>query len=122
MRATIRRFESLDLEVGTPPPDATDVHVLVEMYVGPSDGPGEEQFSVEVMTASALQRLLATRRGAGQPVVWGRHRLFVDEFSWAEVEEFLRRQVESLEAESWHELASGIGRIAGWEFEDYREI
>ena len=45
---------------------------LVEVYVGPSDGPGEESFCLTVCTSAALAEVLSD-----QPVLVGRHGLFV---------------------------------------------
>jgi hypothetical protein len=87
----------------------------VEICAGPSDGPGEEYFQLTVCTPAALAELLA-----GEPVLVGRHWLFVAEFDAAAVERFLRRAVAEIEGQTWNEVAAKIGRLGLWEFEDYR--
>jgi hypothetical protein len=57
---------------------------------------------------------------ADQPVLMGRHWLFVAVFSPRVVEEFLRRRIEQIEGATWSEVAQKVGRLGLWEFEDYR--
>ncbi len=85
------------------------------MLVGPSDGPGEESFDVLVCTPGFLARE-ASQFG---PRI-GRHLLIVEAMDIANVKRFLEHQVSVLEAPSWSELASKIGQIGKWEFEEYR--
>jgi hypothetical protein len=79
----------------------------VEVYVGPSDGPGEESFCLTVCTPAALVEVLAD-----QPVLVGRHWLFVAEFSPRVVEEFLRRRIGEVEGGDL-ERGGAAGRAAG---------
>jgi len=50
----------------------------------------------------------------------GRHHLVTDPFDLARAKEFLRRQVESVEARDWPTLGQKLARLGYWEFEDYR--
>lgn len=75
---------------------------------------GEEQFQVEVVTPAALQTRLETGG-----FLLGRHLLIVDRFDWPSVSSFLRARFEEPEAATWQELATKLGRIGLWEFEDY---
>jgi hypothetical protein len=88
---------------------------LVEVLVGPSDGPGGESFCLTACTPAALVEVLAE-----QPVLVGRHWLFVAEFSPRVVEDFLRRRIEQIEGATWTEVAQKVGRLGFWEFEDYQ--
>ncbi len=47
--------------------------------------------------------------------------LIMEEYDAARMRIFLTDEIESLDAPTWHELASKIGRIGKWEFEDYQE-
>lgn len=117
MRAVIRRFEGVGREEpGTyisPSPD--DDAFLLRMLVGPADGPGEESFDVLVCTAAWLAGTVA-REG---PQI-GRHQLVVEKLDLEQAEQFLRRQIERLDASTWEGLAERIGRLGYWEFEDYQ--
>jgi hypothetical protein len=49
MRAQVRSLLSHEVEAGQPE-DPLNADVLVQVFDGPADGPGEEQFQVEVVT------------------------------------------------------------------------
>jgi Immunity protein 8 len=114
MRAVVRSVRFPDLEQGAQF-DPANVRELVEVCAGPSDGPGEEYFCLTVCTPAALAEVLED-----QPLLVGRHWLFVAEFDAKAVELFLRRAVERIEGPTWAEVAAKIGRLGLWEFEDYR--
>jgi hypothetical protein len=117
MRGAIRRFHSPDVDLETfRPTRADDCGILVQVLVGPADGPGEESFDVVVCTPRWLERQV---REDG-PLL-GRHHLVMDKYDVARMRSFLTEEIESLEASTWSELASKIGRIGKWEFEDYEE-
>lgn len=117
IRAALRRFHSPDVDLETYiPDDPGDVGVLVQVMAGPADGPGEESFDVVVCTPRWLERRV---RNEG-PLV-GRHHLIVERYDAARIWVFLTDAIESVEAETWSDLASKIGRVGMWEFEDYQE-
>ena len=80
MRVVVHSVRFPDLEQGLPDDPAVTAQ-LVEIYAGPSDGPGEERFQARVCTPAALSRMLAD-----QDVIVGRHWLFVDYFEAGHVE------------------------------------
>jgi hypothetical protein len=86
--------------------DPENTRQLVVVCAGPSDGPGEEYFCLEMCTPAALAELLTS-----QPVVVGRHLLFVAEFNVRLVEDFLPRAVQQVEGATWSEGAAKIGRL-----------
>lgn len=117
MRAEVRYFHSPDCDLEQfVPEDPADVGVLVQILVGPADGPGEESFDVLVLTPRRSSRWVEQKG----PLL-GRHHLFVNEFDWPVIKKFLTSAVEREVAPSWPELGERIGRIGKWEFEDYRE-
>jgi hypothetical protein len=117
MRCTIRRFHSPDVDLHTyAPTKAADVGILVQIMVGPAEGPGEESFDVVVCTPRWLER-----RVREEGPLLGRHHVVMEEYDAARMRIFLTEEIESLEAPTWPELASKIGRIGKWEFEDYQE-
>ena len=52
----------------------------------------------------------------------GVHTLVVglDDFDQRALRAWLEARVNEVEADSWTELASRLGRVGHWEFEDYR--
>ncbi|WP_433269449.1 Imm8 family immunity protein [Micromonospora vinacea] len=112
MRVVVHSVRFPDLELD-PPGDPADTAQLVEIYAGPSYGPGEERFQATVCTLAALSRMLAD-----QEVIVGRHWLFVDHFEAGRVERFLRKLIQNIEGANWGEVAAKVGRLAQHEFED----
>jgi len=82
---------------------------------GPEGGFGEESFDVLVCTPSWLD----LRVHENGPLL-GRHYLVVKSWDAVSVKGYLTEAVEAEEAGTWQELASKLGRIGKWEFEDYR--
>jgi hypothetical protein len=109
MRAQVRGFLVVD------DPDESPGPVLVQVFAGPADGPGEESFQVEVVSVDALASMLEH-----SPVLPGRHLLIMRDLDLRVAEAFLRARFEELSAETWPELAEKLGRIGSWEFEDYQ--
>jgi len=117
MRAKVLSIGSSDFDVATyRPQDPSDDGFPLRIYVGPSDGPGNESFDLTVCTPLWLARRV---RDVGRPLV-GRHYLIVEAMDIEAVLTFLRKQVESVEAPTWSEVAAKVGRLGRWEFEDYR--
>ena len=117
MRATVRSLHSPDVDLDHfVPDDPEDVGVLIQVFVGPADGPGEESFDVVVCTPTWLTGWV---RSHGPTI--GRHHLVVEWYDFPQVRTFLTAAVEDEHGDTWVELAARIGRIGKWEFEDYRE-
>lgn len=115
VRAEVKGFRSADLDSGRSE-DPTDVHVAIELDVGPADEPGEEQFQIVVISPTALAREVDN-----SPILIGRHYLIVRELDLPAIRRFLKDRIEAMESDTWPELAARIGRLGLWEFEDYRE-
>ncbi len=117
MRAVVRSL-LLDPDPRELPSDPDEFVLLARLFVGPSDGPGEESFDVEVCTPEWL-----ARRCAAEGFVDGRHTVIttVDTFTEDGLRSFLTRRVENTSGETWHEVAEKVVRLGLWEFEDYRE-
>lgn len=116
MRAAVRSVYSSDVDVDSyVPEDPERDGVWVRLIVGPADGPGEESFDVLICTPLWLREVVAKE---GPQI--GRHHLIVDSFDLGEASAFLRRQMESVEANDWPTLGAKLARIGHWEFEDYQ--
>ena len=116
MRASLRSVYRSDVDVHTYVPDRPeDDGLWIRLMVGPADSPGDESFDVLVCTPLWLRR----RIGENGPQI-GRHRLIVDPMNLQKATDYLRGQVEALQAPNWRALAEKIARLGHWEFEDYR--
>ena len=100
------------------PADPAEFLLLARLYVGPSDGPGEESFDVEVCTPEWL-----ARRCAAEGFVDARHTVVTTQYSFTEagLRSFLTRRVENISGDTWHQVAEKVARLGLWEFEDYSE-
>jgi hypothetical protein len=113
MRAEVKYFEWPDLESGITSPSDLKSTLLV-FAAGPLDGPGAETFRVTVCTPEALAEMIQ-RDG----IVIGRHLLFVASVNTSKVEETVRDRLRRIDGDTWPKLATKIGRIGLWEYEDY---
>jgi len=116
MKAALKGLHSPDVELTSGVSVDERGSVLVQLMVGPADGPGEESFDVVVCNAEWLDQVVRERGS-----IFGRHYLFVDRIERGAVESAVTDYLSALEGASWQELAQQIGRVAKWEFEDYRE-
>ena len=97
------------------PPDAEDFTLVIRVMVGPRGAEGEESFDIKVCSSKWLAQQVNE-----EGFVWGRHYLFVDHFDPARIEKIITKFVERCSGETWEEVARKLGRLAYWEFEDYR--
>jgi len=99
-------------------PSEPDAFVFaVRLYVGPTEGPGEETFD---LTVCSPEWLSAQSRKEG--FVDGRHHVITnaDDFDRRRLRHWLEQRVSSVEGASWPEMGQRLARLAYWEFEDYR--
>lgn len=107
MRASVKRYHGPDVDLDSVPlDDPANVGYLIQMMVGPADGPGEESFEVVVCTTAWLER-----RVVQDGPTLGRHLLIVDAFDWPRVRFFLNKTVEASEGRDWADVANKVGRI-----------
>lgn len=90
--------------------------LLARMVVGPPDSRGEELFDV---TVCSPEWLAARCREVG--LYDARHHLVVnvENFDKGELRRWLESRVQSVQAGTWAEIATKLGRLGHWEFEDY---
>jgi hypothetical protein len=94
-------------------PTSPSFSVLVQLIVGPADGPGEESFDLLLCSPAWLEE----QEG---PVI-GWHHLIVRDYNYDHFERFVVRYLERCSADDWTGVACKVGRLGRWEFEDYRE-
>jgi Immunity protein 8 len=85
----------------------------VQAMVGPLGLKGEESFDILVCTPDWFAANMKDE------IVFGRHYLFVKNYNYQALDEFLQKYCASCEGVSWKDVAEKIGRIGMWEFEDY---
>jgi hypothetical protein len=111
MRAVVRSMV-LDPDPRDLPADPAEFLLLARLFVGPSDGPGEESFEVEVCSPEWLARKCAT-----EGFVDGRHTVIttLDGFTEDGLRSFLTRRVENATGGTWREVAEKVARLGYWE-------
>jgi len=115
MKAKLKRLHSPDVDLPNYwPEDTRCFGFLLQFFVGPENEDGDDSFSITVCTPRWLER----EKSDG--MFFGANHLIVSEYDLASIEAFLKRYCERCSGETWPELAMKIGRIALWEFEDYR--
>ena len=117
MRAALKRLHSPDVDdlEHYMPMDPAEFGFLVQMMVGPEDDRSEESFDFVVCSPKWLQHRLRE-----EPLM-GRHYLFIREYNYHRLVDFLRAYCRNCVAATWPEVASKLGRLGKWEFEDYSE-
>ena len=115
MRAAVRSL-CLEPDPRSLPEDPAEFAFLATLSVGPSDGPGEETFGVQVCTPEWL-----ARRCEAEPFVDVRHTIMTTIAGYSEggLRSYLTRRVEQATGETWEEVAEKLARLGQWEFEDY---
>jgi Immunity protein 8 len=90
--------------------------LLVMALVGPQGACGEESFAFTLCTPEWF-----TSKNLPRPtsLAIGRHFIFVQKFDYAMLEKFVRDYCAACEGETWQDVATKLGRLGHWEFEDY---
>jgi hypothetical protein len=113
MRAILKAMHSPDVpDLETFIPDDGPFGFLLQAFIGPSDADGAESFDLTVCTSEWF----AFRRVRGQSIVSGYHTLFVDEYDFQALKNFLERSVQRSEGETWGEIAGKLSWLGQWEF------
>lgn len=114
MKPSLRRLHSPDvMDLRKFVPSKPAFAILVQLLVGPSDGPGEESFDMLVCSPEWLRQQ--------SRAVIGRHHLIVPSYSYDDLVVFVEDYLQGCDGVSWQDVAAKVGRLARWEFEDYRE-
>jgi len=120
IRAKVKSFEVTDVPNLNPtsyiPDNFEDFGCVFGVTVGPANSEGGELFYCTVCTPKWLARACEK-----DGFVWGRHHLVVPEYNLKAITRTITKFVENCSGDSWAEVAGRVGRIALWEFEDYRE-
>lgn len=112
-KPVLRRMHSPDVaDLATFAPGDSAFGLLVQLLVGPDNGPGEESFDIVVCTPEWL-------RTQGRAVV-GLHHGIVPAYDYAGMRTLVDDFLDTCEGNDWHEVACKVARLGHWEFDDYR--
>jgi hypothetical protein len=113
MQAELRYLSSpeFDPETGYPA-DPQCFCALIEAFVGPAGGLGEEAFRMHVCTPQWLH----TRTDGGEHL-WGDGFLIVPNWDYDRILSTIRHRIESVNGSSWDEIARRLGEWTAWEFD-----
>ena len=116
MKAKLRRLHSADVDLQSYRPDNPESFgFFIEFFAGPENGEGDDAFGITVCTLPWL------KVNRPDEIFFGKNYLIVDRYDIVKIESFLSKYCDRCVGDTWIEVASKIGRIAAWEFEDYRE-
>jgi immunity protein 8 of polymorphic toxin system len=113
MKPALRRLHSPDADdLREFVPSSPAFSLLVQVLVGPSDGPGEESFDVVVCSPEWLAE-------RGRPII-GLHHIIVTRYHYDELLGVVLDYLDHCDGKDWGEVATKVGRLGRWEFEEYR--
>ncbi|MFC8044301.1 Imm8 family immunity protein [Nocardia sp. NPDC057353] len=113
MRAELKGVVSPDADVRTL--DGRLESLLVQLMIGPAQGPGEESFDAIACTPGWRARSVDP-----DDAEQNRYLIVLDRVDLASIEAYVREFLETLERPTWIELAAELDQIGKWEFLDYR--
>lgn len=90
--------------------------ILVQMFVGADTLGNEESFDFILCTPKWLADKYKDRE-----ITVLRHHIMVHRYDYDVLYSRLTKLISTIDATSWNDVADKIGRVAHWEFEDYRE-
>ncbi len=115
MKAKLKELHSPDIDLLTFwPDDPENFGFLLQFFAGPDKEKGDDSFSIMVCTLRWLEQKKI------ESIFFGANYLIVAEYDLAAIETFLKNYCERCSGETWFEVATKIGRVAYWEFEDYQ--
>lgn len=98
------------------PEDTEHFAMLVQAFIGPSDGLGEESFDFLVCT---IDKVADNVKKDG--FMFGKHYLVVEYYNYQLIFDVIDSLCNRISGSSWKEVAEKLGRYGKWEFEDYVE-
>ena len=118
MKAKLKDIHSPDIsDLKTyKPPQEDNFCFLLQALTGPDDELGDETFDIIVCTPKWL-----IENHKHDRVVFLRHYMLVFKYNYTNIINALKEKIETLNENSWNDLALKISRIGYWEFEDYYE-
>lgn len=118
MKPVLRRLHSPDLPnmQDDMPDNIEHFGILVQAFIGPSDGLGEESFDFVVCTLDFVAATLHQDQ-----FLFGKHYLLVEYYNYQIIFDVIDSLCDRISGSNWQEMAEKLGRYGKWEFEDYVE-
>lgn len=117
MRPILVGYDSADVSDFSDykPDDPEDFGFQFNVAVGIEGQEGADNFQLVVATPKHIQKT-----HPNQSAILLRHYLIVFRYDFNEILDVVNRYIRSIEEDTWEKIAEKIGRIALWEFEDYK--
>jgi hypothetical protein len=90
------------------PGSPAEVYVPLTLYIGPSDSPGADLFSIVVATSQGME---------GKPNRRKWKTMIVRDYKWSEIEATLISWVENASGVSWTQITDELRKKFDWEYE-----
>lgn len=117
-KPSLRRLHSPDVDdLRTYQPEGPNFGFLLQMMIGPLGSEGEESFDAVVCSPGWL-----FEQYPSDSPVSGRHHIFMLEYDYAKLLEFIESYLAECSGATWDEVALCVSRFGKWEFEDYKEF
>lgn len=119
MRATVRHLHSPDVPdlARWRPTEEEHFGILLQVFVGPSDGPGQESFDFVVCSPEWLRR-----KYGDDAVIFCRNHILLFRYDFSILQAAVESLVSRVSGDSWNEIASKLARYGLWEFEEYEDV
>ena len=115
MRAELKRVHSPDVNDLTSYQPQGPFGILVQLMIGPDGMPGEEAFDTIVCSPDWLAEHTKS------PNLVGDHQIVVEKYDYPSLYKQVQDFCQSLEEDTWQDLAAKLGKIGKWEFANYVE-
>ncbi len=115
MKATVKSVDLIDYENWAYWPDDTeDFGLAAEAMIGSAESDGADIFSFEICTPKWF------KRNRLDDATFARSTLFVAEYDEDQIKNHVIKLVQSIEGDSWADIAAKLSRFMTWEYEDYQ--
>lgn len=116
MKIELKRLHSPDIYDldNYKPNDSRIFGFLLQMMIGIEGVEGEESFDVFVCSPAFIENELINTKW-----LFGRFYLFVNEYNFSSICNFINDYLSKLEVNSWEDFAEDMAKYAKWEFDGY---
>lgn len=118
MRAILKRLYSPDIYnlESYIPPEEENFCFLLQAFIGPKDGEGEESFDIEVCTPIWLYKNLTDN-----DVRLGCYTIIIKKYDYFLIKNFIEKYINNCEGKTWNDIALKLNELGRWEFFLYKE-
>ena len=98
------------------PKKFNDFSVLIQAFIGPTNGPGEESFDFVLCTPIWIENEIKKDK-----YLFGKGFLIVNEYHYESLLNIIQGLCKRVSGNDWNTIAKKLSRFGNWEFEDYQE-